>query len=115
MCTTSPPSPTGLRRRRRSLPRSTSTCLRTSKRGLIRWRSSRETNISENRLVTLLAALKSVGLIAEREGRLINAPATSKFLVAGAPGDFRDYVRLVNGAAGYESFRHLSTALPWRA
>jgi len=72
---------------------------------------ARETNISENRLVTLLAALKSVGLIAEREGRLINAPATSKFLVAGAPGDFRDYVRLVNGAAGYESFRHLSAAL----
>jgi hypothetical protein len=76
---------------------------------------ARATKISENRLVTLLAALKSVGLIAEREGRLINAPATSKFLVAGAPGDFRDYVRLVNGAAGYESFRHLSTALPWRA
>ena len=72
---------------------------------------ARATKISENRLVTLLAALKSVGLIAERDGRLINAPATSKFLVAGAPGDFRDYVRLVNGAAGYESFRHLSAAL----
>jgi len=72
---------------------------------------ARATKISENRLVTLLAALKSVGLIAERQGRLINAPATSKFLVAGAPGDFRDYVRLVNGAAGYESFRHLSAAL----
>jgi len=69
------------------------------------------TGISENRLVTLLAALKSVGLIAERGGRLINAPATSKFLVAGAPGDFRDYVRLVNGALGYEAFRHLSGAL----
>jgi 2-hydroxy-4-(methylsulfanyl)butanoate S-methyltransferase len=72
---------------------------------------ARVTDISENRLVTLLAALKSVGLIAEREGRLINAPATSKYLVAGAPADFRDYVRLVNGAAGYESFRHLSAAL----
>jgi len=72
---------------------------------------ARATGISENRLVTLLAALKSVGLIAERGGRLINAPATSKFLVAGAPGDFRDYVRLVNGALGYETFRHLSGAL----
>jgi hypothetical protein len=61
--------------------------------------------------VTLLAALKSVGLITERDGRLNNAPATAKFLVAGAPGDFRDYVRLVNGAFGYESFRHLSAAL----
>jgi hypothetical protein len=72
---------------------------------------AKATRISENRLVTLLAALKSVGLIAERGGRLINAPATSKFLVAGAPGDFRDYVRLVNGALGYETFRHLSGAL----
>jgi 2-hydroxy-4-(methylsulfanyl)butanoate S-methyltransferase len=69
------------------------------------------TGIAENRLVTLLAALKSLGLIAERDGRLTNAPATSKFLVAGAPGDFRDYVRLVNGAFSFESFRHLSAAL----
>jgi hypothetical protein len=69
------------------------------------------TGIAENRLLTLLAALKSLGLITERDGRYSNAPATSKFLVAGAPGDFRDYVRLVNGAFGYESFRHLSTAL----
>ena len=67
--------------------------------------------IPENRLVTLLTALKSLGLIAEREGRLSNAPATSRFLVAGSPGDFRDYVRVVNGAFQYESFRHLSTAL----
>jgi hypothetical protein len=70
-----------------------------------------ETGIAENLMVTLLTALKSVGLIAEREGRFSNAPATSRFLVAGAPGDFRDYVRRVNGAFGYESFRHLSAAL----
>jgi 2-hydroxy-4-(methylsulfanyl)butanoate S-methyltransferase len=69
------------------------------------------TGIAENRLIALLAALKSLGLIAEHRGRFSNAPATSKFLVAGAPGDFRDYVRLVNGAFGYESFRHLSGAL----
>jgi 2-hydroxy-4-(methylsulfanyl)butanoate S-methyltransferase len=67
--------------------------------------------ITENRLVTLLAALKSLGLISEADGRLINAPATGRYLVAGAPGDFRDYVRLVNGEFGYESFRHLSAAL----
>jgi 2-hydroxy-4-(methylsulfanyl)butanoate S-methyltransferase len=72
---------------------------------------AKESGIAENRLVTLLTALKSLGLIAEREGRFSNAPATSRFLVAGAPGDFRDYVRLVNGSLGYESFRHLSTAL----
>ena len=52
------------------------------------------TGIAENRLVTLLAALKSLGLISEAGGRLINAPATARYLVAGAPGDFRDYVRL---------------------
>ena len=69
------------------------------------------TGIAENRLVTLLAALKSLGLISEADGRLINAPATARYLVAGAPGDFRDYVRFVNGEFGYESFRHLGAAL----
>ena len=69
------------------------------------------TGVAENRLMTLLAALKSVGLVSEAGGRLINAPATSRYLVAGAPGDFRDYVRYVNGAFGYESFRHLDEAL----
>jgi len=72
---------------------------------------AKATGVSENRLLTLLAALKSLGLIIEHEGRFANAPATAKFLVAGAPGDFRDYVRLVNGVFGYEGFRHLTTAL----
>ena len=67
--------------------------------------------IAENRLVTLLAALKSLGLISEQSGRLANAPAAARYLVAGAPGDFRDYVRFVNGEFGYESFRHLGAAL----
>jgi hypothetical protein len=67
--------------------------------------------IAENRLVTLVATLKSLGLISEAEGRLINAPATARYLVAGAPGDFRDYVRFVNGEFGYESFRHFGAAL----
>jgi 2-hydroxy-4-(methylsulfanyl)butanoate S-methyltransferase len=72
---------------------------------------AKATGVSENLLLTLLTALKSLGLIVEREGGFANAPATAKFLVAGAPGDFRDYVRLVNGAFGYESFRHLTPAL----
>jgi hypothetical protein len=74
-------------------------------------RLAQATGIAENRLQTLLTALKSLGLVTEREGRFANAPATSRYLIAGAPGDFRDYVRLVNGAFGYESFRHLGTAL----
>jgi hypothetical protein len=72
---------------------------------------AKATGVSENLLGTLLTALMSLGLIVEREGRFANAPATAKFLVAGAPGDFRDYVRLVNGAFGYEGFRHLTSAL----
>ena len=67
--------------------------------------------IAENRLIALLAALKSLGLISEADGRLVNAPATARYLVAGAPGDFRDYIRFVNGEFGYESFRHLGAAL----
>ena len=59
----------------------------------------------------MLTALKSLGLMTERDGRFINAPATARYLVAGAPGDFRDYVKLVNGVFGYESFRHLGAAL----
>ena len=72
---------------------------------------AKATGIAENRLVTLLTALKSLGLIAECNGHFSNAPATARYLVAGASGDFRDYVRLVNGAFGYESFRHLGAAL----
>jgi precorrin-6B methylase 2 len=70
-----------------------------------------QTGVSANLMLTLLTALKSLGLIVEREGQFVNAPATARFLVAGSPGDFRDYVRLVNGAFGYESFRHLTAAL----
>jgi 2-hydroxy-4-(methylsulfanyl)butanoate S-methyltransferase len=69
------------------------------------------TGIAEHRLVTLLTALKSLGLVAECNGHFTNASATARYLVAGAPGDFRDYVRLVNGVFGYESFRHLGAAL----
>jgi ubiquinone/menaquinone biosynthesis C-methylase UbiE len=67
--------------------------------------------IAENRLMSLLTALKSLGLISDEGGGLINAPATARYLVAGAPGDFRDYVRFVNGAFGYESWRYLGPAL----
>jgi precorrin-6B methylase 2 len=70
-----------------------------------------QTGVSANLMLTLLTALKSLGLIVEREGQFVNAPATARFLVAGSPGEFRDYVRLVNGAFGYESFRHLTAAL----
>ena len=72
---------------------------------------AKATGVRENLLLTLLTALKSLGLIVESGDQFTNAPATTKFLVDGAPGDFREYVRLVNGAFGYESFRHLTPAL----
>ena len=46
-------------------------------------RLAKATGVPENRLLGLIAALKSVGLIVEREDRFANAPATAKFLVAG--------------------------------
>ena len=60
---------------------------------------------------TLLTALKTVGLVVETGGRFADAPATAAFLVDGAPGDFRGYVRVVNGGFGYEGLRHLDRAL----
>ena len=72
---------------------------------------SEATGIAGNRLRSLMTALAASGLVSEHDGRFRNAPATSRFLVGGAPGEFRDYVRVVNGAFGYESFRHLLPAL----
>jgi predicted O-methyltransferase YrrM len=72
------------------------------------------TGIAANRARTLLTALKTVGLISEQDGRFANAPATAAYLVAGALGDFRDYVRVVNGGFLYEGLRHLDQALRGR-
>jgi hypothetical protein len=107
-----PPSPTGSWPPRRCSRRSNSTYLRTSVAGqTLRLDSQTRLAFPRTCLLTLLTALKSLGLIVEHDGRFANAPATARFLVAGAPGDFRDYVRLVNGAFGYERFRHLTAAL----
>jgi hypothetical protein len=72
---------------------------------------AKATGIAPNRLRTLLTTLKTVGLISEAGGTFANAPATATYLVAGAPGDFRDYVRVVNGGFLYEGVRHLEKAL----
>jgi SAM-dependent methyltransferase len=69
------------------------------------------TNVAANRLRTLLTALKTVGLLSEADGRFTNAPATHTFLVAGAAGDFRDYIRVVNGGFLYDGLRHLEKAM----
>jgi 2-hydroxy-4-(methylsulfanyl)butanoate S-methyltransferase len=67
--------------------------------------------IATNRVRTLLTALKTVGLIVEKNGRFSNAPTTATYLVAGGAGDFRDYIRVVNGGVMYESLRYLDPAL----
>lgn len=69
------------------------------------------TRTAPNRLRTLLTALKTIGLVSEAEGRFTNAPATTTYLVAGAAGDFRDYIRVVNGGFLYEGLRHLEKAM----
>jgi ubiquinone/menaquinone biosynthesis C-methylase UbiE len=69
------------------------------------------TGVAANRLRTLLTALKTVGLVSEGDGRFTNAPATAAYLVAGAAGDFRDYVRVVNGGFLYEGLRHVDKAM----
>src|SRR5262249_3732218 len=58
---------------------------------------AKATGTAANRLRTLLTTLKTTGLVSEVDGRFVNAPATATYLVAGAPGDFRDYIRIVNG------------------
>jgi hypothetical protein len=65
-------------------------------------RIAEATGAAANRARTLLTTLKTVGLITEQDGRFGNAPATAAYLVAGAPGDFRDYIRVVNGGFLYE-------------
>lgn len=69
------------------------------------------TGIATNRLRTLLTTLKTTGLITEAEGKFANAPATATYLVAGAAGDFRDYIRVVNGGFLYEGLRHLEKSM----
>ena len=69
------------------------------------------TSTAPNRLRTLLTALKTVGLLSEAEGKFVNAPATANYLVAGAAGEFRDYIRVVNGGFLYEGLRHLEKSM----
>jgi hypothetical protein len=69
------------------------------------------TGVAPNRLRTLLTALKTVCLVTETDGQFANSPAAATYLVAGAPGDFRGYISVVNGGFLYEGLRHLSKAI----
>src|ERR1044071_451194 len=54
---------------------------------------SRATRIAPNALATLIATLRSVGLITGMDGRYANAPAADRYLVPGRPAYFGDYYR----------------------
>jgi predicted transcriptional regulator len=52
-----------------------------------------ETNVPENRIVTVLTALRSIGLIDLNDSVYTNAPAASTFLSRESKHDFGDYLR----------------------
>jgi precorrin-6B methylase 2 len=54
---------------------------------------SAETNVPENRIVTVLTALRSIGMIDLNDSVYTNAPAASTFLSRESKHDFGDYLR----------------------
>ncbi len=51
------------------------------------------TGVAENRLMTLISALVSVGLLGQDRDKFYNSPAAQRYLVPGAPAYFGDYYR----------------------
>lgn len=70
-----------------------------------------ETGVAENRMETLLAALVSLGLVTSKGGKFENSPASKTYLVKGAPADFGEYLRVVNGRMFYQGFSKIDAAL----
>jgi SAM-dependent methyltransferase len=62
-------------------------------------------------LETLLATLRSVGLVTAAAGRLANAPATDRYLVPGRPAYFGDYYRHQIDRQLYPSMMSLDAGL----
>jgi len=69
------------------------------------------TGIPANRLCTLLRALTALGLVIERDGSYLNAPACERYLVRGAPHDFGEYFRLQVSQQIYPALVHLEAGL----
>jgi SAM-dependent methyltransferase len=72
---------------------------------------SRETRIPRHRLLTLLTACVSLGLISEQQGRYANAPASQAYLVRDAPAYFGDYFRFQIDRQVYPLLLDLDQAL----
>lgn len=69
------------------------------------------TGIAANRMQPLLVSLVSQGLLGKAGDAYSNAPASQNYLVRGAPGDFGDYLKVVNGRFMYFGFTKLGEAL----
>jgi ubiquinone/menaquinone biosynthesis C-methylase UbiE len=70
-----------------------------------------ETGIARQRLVTLLTACVSLGLLSKSGDRYANAPATQTYLSRNSPRYFADYYRFQIDRQIYPAFAHLGGAL----
>jgi hypothetical protein len=73
-----------------------------------------ETGAEERGLLTLLTALTSLGLLERTDAGWSNAPATQMHLVAGAAGDFGDYLRYQIDRQMYPFMHNLALVLQGR-
>jgi 2-hydroxy-4-(methylsulfanyl)butanoate S-methyltransferase len=70
-----------------------------------------ETGVAPKRLLTLITACVSLGLLERRGDRYANAPASQTYLVRTAPAYFGDYYRFQIDRQIYPAFVHLDAAL----
>lgn len=70
-----------------------------------------ETAMASKRLLTLLTACVSLGLIQKTDDGYVNAPASAAYLVRNAPTFFGDYYRYQIDRQVYPAFVHLDDAL----
>lgn len=66
-----------------------------------------DTDVPVDQMATLLSALTSLGLVIPEGNLYRNAPASHRYLVRGAPGDFGDYYRYQIGRQVYPALEHL--------
>ena len=72
---------------------------------------TRETGVASSRLLSLLTACVSIGLLEHVAGEYRNAPASETYLVRSAPAYFGDYYRLQIDRQVYPALTRLDDAL----
>ena len=73
------------------------------------------TQTPPNRLLTLLTALTSIGLLMSEGGAYQNSPASQRFLVAGRREFYGDYLRMQINRQMYPFMQHLEAVMQGRA